>query len=390
MSEILQWQESEQTHSALWRSENGSPLPRKVMLADDRMSADQAYKLVCEGCALLWRGDFHNARQLLQALTRRIERKAKPKTAAKTPQELLQAFHAKRSAQVQKTRILSMLVIEVAADYSIALRRAPDLHEAFAEVFGDDGPAGAADAGSGRQSFVTPLREIMGINGAHEWRKKGIYIDALENTIHPWYGVFAPTRNEYIELVARAALPKSISCAFDIGTGTGVLAAVLAKRCIPQIVATDQEPRALACARENLQRLGMARQVKLLQADLFPSGTADLIVCNPPWLPCRPSSPLEAAIYDPDSSMLRGFLDGAKAHLKTGGQVWLIMSDLAEHLGMRTRKDLQSWITDAGLQVLARHDIRPRHQKAQDVDDPLHAARAAEVCSLWCLQAIAP
>ncbi len=378
MNQTFQWQEAQQLHSAIWRSENGSPLPRRVVLADDRMNADQAYKLACEGCALLWRGDFNNARQLLQALTRRIERKARPAGAASTPQDLLKAFHARRSAQVQRTRILSMLVIEVQADYTIALRRAPDLQLAFAEAYG----APAADA----PRFVTPLREILGMNGAHEWRKKGIFIPALNDTIHPWYGVFAPTRNEYIDLFSRVPLPDHLRSAFDIGTGSGVLAAVLAKRGIGQIVGTDQEPRALACARENLQRLGVLDQVQLVQADLFPDGCADLIVCNPPWLPARPSSPLEAAIYDPDSRMLRGFLQGVGKHLNPGGQAWLILSDLAELLGMRSRQQLQDWITDAGLKVSARHDIRPQHQKTRDEQDPLHLARAAEVVSLWCLQ----
>jgi len=30
-----------------------------------------------------------------------------------------------------------------------------------------------------------------------------------------------------------------------------------------------------------------------------------------------------------------------------------------------------------------RMDVRPSHPKASDVEDPLHAARAAEVTSLW-------
>ena len=37
----------------------------------------------------------------------------------------------------------------------------------------------------------------------------------------------------------------------------------------------------------------------------------------------------------------------------------------------------------AGLRVEGRLDARPRHAKAFDPDDPLHAARAAEVTSLW-------
>jgi SAM-dependent methyltransferase len=371
MSNLLQWNEAEQNHQALWRSENGSPMPRRVQVADDRMSADQAYKLVCEGCALLWRGDFQNARQLLQALTRRIERKAKNYTGS----DAQQAFHFQRQMQVQRVRILSMLLIPVAADYSIPLRRAPEMQLAFNEAYGAPGV-----------EFVTSLREIQGLIGAHEWRKNGIFIEALGANIHPHYRVFAPTRNEYIDLVAKTELPNKVKRAFDIGTGTGVLAALLAQRGIEQIIATDQENRALSCARDNLQRLGLSTHVKLQEVDLFPEGKADLIVCNPPWLPCRPSSSLEAAIYDPDSRMLTGFLAGLAQHLQPQGQAWLILSDLAERLNMRSREQLLAWIAAGGLKVVARHDIQPRHRRASDSNDPLHSVRAAEVCSLWVLQ----
>jgi methylase of polypeptide subunit release factors len=55
-----------------------------------------------------------------------------------------------------------------------------------------------------------------------------------------------------------------------MGVGTGVLSAVLAHRGVQRVVATDQDPRALACARDNLQRLGLQEQVEVVQADLFP------------------------------------------------------------------------------------------------------------------------
>ena len=104
---------------------------------------------------------------------------------------------------------------------------------------------------------------------------------------------------------------------------------------------------------------------------------------NPPWVPARPSSTLERAVYDPDSAMLRGFLAGLAAHLRPGGEGWLILSDLAEHLGLRTREQLLGWIEAAGLRVLGRLDQRPAHPRSTDADDPLHAARKAEVTSLW-------
>ena len=381
----LHWSEQGQARCALWRSEGGQPLPRRVVCADDTMSADTAYRLACEGTALLWRGDFHNARQLLQAMARRMERKPRKAARAAAPATPAQAFHLHRQAQGQRARVLAMLLIALEGDYAIALRRAPDWRAACAEAWG---PAPGAP-------LVAPLRQLLGIVGAHEWRKKGVEIPALGappgNRIHPHYGVFSPVRGEYVDLVAQAPLPPvpgGYALAFDIGVGTGVLSAVLARRGVARVVATDQDPRALACAQDNLQRLGLLPRVELLQADLFPPGQAALVVCNPPWLPARASSPLERAVYDEGSRMLRGYLDGLRAHLAPGGEGWLILSDLAEHLGLRTRAELLGWIEAAGLRVLARHDTRPRHGKAQDADDPLHAARAAEVTSLWRLGAL--
>ena len=67
---------------------------------------------------------------------------------------------------------------------------------------------------------------------------------------------------------------------------------------------------------------------------------ASLIVCNPPWLPAPSSAAVDSAVYDPNSQMLKGFLDQLCKHLLPQGEGWLILSDLAEHLGLRSRQDL--------------------------------------------------
>jgi hypothetical protein len=85
--------------------------------------------------------------------------------------------------------------------------------------------------------------------------------------------------------------------------------------------------------------------------------------------------------------MLLGFVRGLPAHLAAGGEGWLILSDLAEHLGLRTREELLAAFESAGLVVLGRIDVRPKHPKASDASDPLHVARKAEVTSLWRLAA---
>ena len=65
---VVRWVENGEERSAAWRSEAGVAVPKRVQLADDTLNADTAYRLACEGTALLWRGDFQNARQLLQAM----------------------------------------------------------------------------------------------------------------------------------------------------------------------------------------------------------------------------------------------------------------------------------------------------------------------------------
>ncbi|WP_425575931.1 methyltransferase [Streptomyces axinellae] len=403
--ERVHWSEDGAERSALWRSESGARPPGKVTVADDRMTADAAYKLACEGTALLWRGDYHGARQLLAALARRVDRKP-PKQGA-TPSE---SFHLYRQARSRRARVLGMLLVplhapgapdapsaagtpgatgatsESARDehraYAVPLRRAPDVAQACEEAYG---PPVA-------ELTLVPLRELQGVLGAHEWRRKGVPVEALGgDRVHPRHGVFSPVRGEYVELVARAPLPPGEPgslVAFDIGTGTGVLAAVLARRGIGRVIATDLGERALECARENVRGLGVRETVEVVRADLFPgpgayTGRADLAVCNPPWLPAKPTSVLEQAVYDPGSRMLRGFLDGLAARLAPRGEGWLILSDLAEHLGLRSRDELLSWIGNAGLRVTDRLDVRPGHPRAGDRSDPLHAARAAETTSLW-------
>lgn len=390
MSDVadVHWIEGDAPRCVRWRSERGAPPPARVVVVDDALTADAAYGLACQGTALLWRGDYQNARQLLTALARRADRPARrPARAARggAPPPVTEpplgspamaaAFHRERQARSQRARTLGMLLVEVDAEYRIDLRRAPDLRAAFAEAYGP-----------GQGPFLVALREVLGVVGAHEWRRTGIEVPAAGGRLHPHYGVFAPVRSEYVDLVATAPLPAAAattSLAFDVGTGTGVLAAVLARRGFARVLATDQDPRALACARANVERLGLGARIEIVAADLFPAQRAALVVCNPPWLPARPSSPLEHGIYDLDSRMLRSFLAGLAAHLVPGGEGWLVLSDLAEHLGLRSRADLLAMIAAAGLHVVDRLDVRPTHPKVHATADPLHAARAAEVTSLW-------
>jgi predicted RNA methylase len=312
---------------------------KNVVVVADELSADRALRLIRKKRVLLWRGDYWNARQLLQAMKRRVG----------------------------KSPLLKALLVELGPGYRIELRRAPDVAAACEQAYGPS-----------EGTKLVPLQELLGVLSAHQWRVSGVHVGVLGQRIHPHYGVFAPTRQDYLDLVAEAEIPEART-AFDIGTGTGVLAILLKKRGIRKVIATDIEPRAVACAKENIERFGLDIEVR--HQDLFPDGEADLVVCNPPWVPGVAHSTLDAAVYD--QGMLQGFLDALPAHLSARGEAWLVMSDLAERLELRG--SLREMIERAGLRVVGKLDTRP-HTRLRHGHDPLAAVKAQEIISLWRLK----
>lgn len=358
-----------------WITETFIPQPKNIVEAEPGLDSREFIGQASQGTAFRWRDDFHKAKSFLMAVSRRIEKRTEILDPPKDPSE---AFHRHRQNQASRARVLSRLLIPIEPDFSIKLSRAPEVREAIAAAL-EHRPS---------EGFDLSLRELLGMIGAHEWRRQGVPVLSLDARIIPHYGVFSPVRGEYLDLVGSAPLPPVCETAFDIGTGTGVIAAILAHRGVGRIVATDTEPRALRCAAENLLRLGFVNKVELQNCDFFPAGKADLIVCNPPWIPARATSRLENAIFDLDSQMLKGFLKGVPEHLSANGEAWLILSDLAEHLGLRSREELLGWIEAAGLRVVSRLDTQPRHPKSKDKSDPLFQARSREVTSLWRVQPI--
>ena len=258
----VQWTQGGRSHAARWRSERGAPPPKRVVIADDAHDRRRCLRprLPGHGAAVARRlperaADAECAREprgpscaQAEARHRRADRSTCRSERPRWPRRSTSIGSRARSVRARS----ACCSIELDADYGIGLRRAPDLRQACREAYGPaDGPS------------VVSLRELLGLVGAHEWRIKGIDIPAAGGRIHPHYGVFAPVRREYVDLVANAPLPAATaatSVAFDIGTGTGVLAAVLARRGLARVIATDQDPRALACARANIDAARPARQ----------------------------------------------------------------------------------------------------------------------------------
>ena len=145
--QYVQWQDNQTTRNTRWLSESNQPPPARIVIVDDQTTADEAYRFACEGTSMLWRGDFHNARQLLQALTRRIERteQRKASKAAKSAKPVVDTavipnlFHQQRLVQAQRARVLSRLLLELDVGYVSRLRRAPGFVYFGLTTYGTDG-----------------------------------------------------------------------------------------------------------------------------------------------------------------------------------------------------------------------------------------------------------
>ena len=112
-----------------------------------------------------------------------------------------------------------------------------------------------------------------------------------------------------IDLLKDAAAPRII----DVGTGSGAIAVTLAKQ-LPRamIVATDISPAALAVAKANAERHGVADRIEFVECDLLAdprtAGPWDVIVSNPPYVreDEYPALPRDVREHEPKSALVAG------------------------------------------------------------------------------------
>jgi len=351
----------------IFRSESDEPAPTQLSPVDDRLTAAVALQRVRKGEYLEYTGDFQNAKQLLGAMSRRLAPKGKPGSA-------LEAFRAERRNRQKEHAALSRILVRLDPSYRLSLPRAADVAQACRWVWGEP---------KGRETLVS-LKTLLGILGASQWRREGLAVPGLEGNLRPHYGVFLPTRTEYLELLGELQSPKGKRL-FDVGCGTGVLSFLLLQRGAASALATDLDPRSVACAQDNARRLGLEERFEAREQDLFPEGRAELVVCNPPWIPEPPKNRVDRAVFDEGSAFLQRFLVELPAHLTPGGEGLLILSDLAVLLGLRPAGWLDERLERAGLVVKWTKAKAATHGKAKDQADPLHAARSREVTTLYCL-----
>ena len=354
-----------------WISEASEPMPVTVSVVDDSVRAKDALSRLNAGDTLMWTGDYHNGRQLLRAVDRRIRYRS---DGAERPVGV--RWREERRETSRRAEILGRLVVLIGADGSLGLRRAPDTREAVHWAWGRS-----------TQGRLVSLRTLVGALGAAGWRRRGLEVAGLEGRLTPHYGVFSPTRQAYVALLDELG-DASGRTALDVGCGTGILSFVLLQRGLASATGTDVDLRAVSCAQENGSRLGFEGRFRAVVADLFVEERFDWVIFNAPWMPETPATRLDRAVFDPEGETLQRWISGVSHHLRPGGQALLILSDLPERLGLRDPAHLGELFATARLQVV-RESSRPAgHGRARDPSDPLNVVRASEQIRLFVLESM--
>jgi release factor glutamine methyltransferase len=147
----------------------------------------------------------------------------------------------------------------------------------------------------------------------------------------------------------------------DVGAGSGAIAVALAAKLpVAQMTATEISASALAVARENAERNGVAERVRFLEGDLLAPVAGerfDLVVSNPPYVPegDRDTLSVEVRDYEPAQALFAGadglaiyrrLIPAALAALVSGGFVVL-------EIGYGQQEPVGALLTGAGFNHVA-------------------------------------
>jgi 16S rRNA (guanine1207-N2)-methyltransferase len=188
---------------------------------------------------------------------------------------------------------------------------------------------GAAAARQGDRAEREPDGAFDPARRRAEWPRREFH-DDLGLWVCAHGAAFAGTSidigTRFLLTVLDAARPDART-AIDLGCGTGVIAASLARaRPSIRVIATDQSAAAVASARETMRANGIADRVEVVRDDALsaqPASSAELIVVNPPFH-------IGAAVHA--GAALKLFDDAARV-LEPGGELWAVWNS---HLGYRT------------------------------------------------------
>tara|TARA_R110002049_G_scaffold118528_3_gene272548 strand:- start:137 stop:1204 length:1068 start_codon:yes stop_codon:yes gene_type:complete len=276
---------------------------------------------------------YNNGSVLIKELQQYLHKKL-PNKSFKEQRDYRAAYH----------RLSNFIVIEI-ENHQLLVKKSPTI--GWLEKLYPD-----------TKDFLLTFPQVQGLNSAWQWYKNGITIPVLRNKIHPYYGVYFPTRFEHLELfdnwLKRYDGPKKE--AIDVGIGSGILALQLVKHGFQKVFGTDTNPNAIIGLKDSMGTTKISRKIELDFASLFGKWNkpTELIVFNPPWLPeSRSSDNLDEAIYY-NKTLFNDFFEAAKERLLPDGKLVLLFSNLAQITGLTKSHPIELELAEGGRFQLER------------------------------------
>ncbi|WP_339614605.1 methyltransferase [Winogradskyella sp. UBA3174] len=306
---------------------------------------------------------YNNGSVLLKELQRHLNKKL-PNDTFKEQRAYRAAYH----------KLSNLIIIEIEA-YQLVVKKSPNIGW-FSKLYPDT------------SDFLLTFPQVQGLNSAWQWYENGIAIPVLRNKIHPYYGVYFPTRFEHLELfdnwIKRYEGAKKN--AIDVGFGSGILALQMVKYGFQKVFGTDTNPNAIIGLTESMGDTKISRKIELDFGSLFGKWNkpTELIVFNPPWLPeTRHSENLDEAIYY-NKNLFPAFFEAAKEMLLPEGKLVLIFSNLAQITGLSKTNPIEEELAEGGRFQLERCYKKSVKRASEKTKRDLHW-RTTEEVELWIL-----
>ena len=338
---------------------SGKPLALFNRATDAKLTI----KALEAGKSVLITAFYSNGLLLLKELHMHLKRKLPNKS-----------FQEQRKYRSEYRKLSNLILIEI-VDHKLTVKKSPSigwLEKLYPET----------------SDFLLSFPQVQGLNSAWQWYQNGISIPVLRNKVHPYYGVYFPTRFDHLKLfdnwLKRYKGPKK--SAIDVGIGSGVLSFQMIKYGFQKVFGTDTNPNAIVGLTEFMADTKLSRKIELDFGHLFGNWEkqTELIVFNPPWLPeYRHLDRNDEAIYY-NENLFPDFFAGAKTRLLPEGKLVIIFSNLAQITNVTKDHPIEKELAEGGrfqLEKYLKKSVKPASEKTNRDQ----YWRSSEEAELWVL-----
>ncbi len=285
------------------------------------------------------------------------------------------SFTEQRAFRAEFRKLSNLILIHV-KEHKLGVSKAPEigwLEKLYPEL----------------NDFFLPFPQIQGLNSAWQWYKNGIHIPVLRNKIHPYYGVYFPTRFEHLILFDNwlKRYEGAKKTAMDIGIGSGVLSLLMVQHGFQKLFGTDINPNAIIGLSESMAGTKLARKIEIDFGHLFGKWEkpTELIVFNPPWLPAMQElNKLDEAIYY-NEQLFPEFFEAAHKRLLPGGKIVILFSNVAQITQVTTEHPIEKELLTGGRFVLEKCLKKSVKEASKKTKRNQHW-RGEEKVELWVLK----